>query len=123
MLSDQLPPPAGPYSPVARVGGIVMSAGQGGADSRGAMSTDIVIQIDRCLRNVVAAIVAGGATEDEIVKVTVYLTSVDHFATMNSVYATVFSAPFPARTTVYVTLPAGMVIEADAIAITQESHE
>jgi 2-iminobutanoate/2-iminopropanoate deaminase len=47
----------------------------------------------------------------------VFLTDTDDFEAMNEVYRTMFSEPYPARTTVYVGLPAGMKIEIDAIAV------
>ena len=40
-----------------------------------------------------------------------------HFAGMNEVYARYVSQPFPARTTVYVGLPEGMLVEIDALAV------
>lgn len=46
-----------------------------------------------------------------------YLTDTQYFAAMNEVYRSYFDEPFPARTTVYVTLPAGMLIEVDALAV------
>ncbi len=49
-------------------------------------------------------------------KLTVYLTRVEDFVAMNQVYATVFSEPYPARTTVYVGLPPGLLVEIDAVA-------
>ena len=57
--------------------------------------------------NVMAALAAGGADETDIAKVTVYLTDPDHFAAMNDVYRRRFSAPYPARTTVFVGLMPG----------------
>ncbi|CAM5726365.1 Reactive intermediate/imine deaminase OS=Streptomyces albaduncus OX=68172 GN=FHS32_001105 PE=3 SV=1 [Streptomyces griseoloalbus] len=52
----------------------------------------------------------------------VYLTDVDHFAEMNDIYNTYFeeqglTQPPAARTTVYVGLPAGLLIEIDALAV------
>ncbi|WP_308467239.1 RidA family protein [Rathayibacter soli] len=122
-VSSTLPRPAGPYSHSASVGGIVYSAGQGGADAAGTLSTDAGTQFTQCFENVLAALAAGGASETDIVKVTVYLTDLDNFTAMNTAYAAAFSDPYPARTTVYVTLPVGMLIEVDATAITQEPQQ
>ena len=115
--TDQAPSPAGPYSQSIRAGNIVVCAGQGGAVPSGEMAEDITAQTEQCLRNVLAALAASGAQEPDIVRVNVYLTDVTHFAAMNEVYARTFSQPYPARTTVYVTLPAGMLIEVDAMAV------
>lgn len=110
------PPPAGPYSQAVRAGSLVVCAGQGGHRLDGTIADDITAQTEQCLANVLAALAAGGATEADVVKVGVYLTDVGDFAAMNEVYARTFAAPYPVRTTVYVGLPAGMLIEVDAIA-------
>ena len=55
---------------------------------------------------------------DDVIKVNVYLTSMANFKGMNEVYATRFSAPFPARTTVAVfELPLGAAIEIEMVAV------
>lgn len=116
-MSDDLPRPAGPYSHAVRGDRSVYSSGQGGARPDGTMSTDVSEQCEQCFRNVLVALEAGGASETDVVKVTVYLTDTNDFAAMNAAYAAAFSDPYPARTTVYVTLPPGMAIEVDAVAV------
>ena len=49
----------------------------------------------------------------------VYLTEVVKFAELNAEYEKFFSAPYPARTTVYVTLPDGLLVEIDALAASE----
>lgn len=115
--TDQAPLPAGPYSQSVRAGGVVVCAGQGGAMPDGVMTDGITAQTEQCLANVLVALAASGAGEQDIVKVTVYLTDVAQFDAMNDAYARTFSAPYPVRTTVYLTLPAGMLIEVDAMAV------
>jgi 2-iminobutanoate/2-iminopropanoate deaminase len=115
--TDQAPPPAGPYSQSVRAGGVVVCAGQAGLTPDGVMLHGIAAQTEQCLANVLAALAASGATEQDVVKVTVYLTDVGHFDAMNEVYARTFTEPCPVRTTVYVTLPQGMLIEVDAMAV------
>ncbi|MFF6773640.1 RidA family protein [Streptomyces sp. NPDC012637] len=72
------------------------------------------------LANVKAILEEGGATWDDVMMIRVYLTDVDHFAEMNEIYNDYFAdlreAP-AARTTVYVGLPAGLLIEIDALAV------
>lgn len=121
-FSSSLPRPAGPYSHAAGSVGTVYSSGQGGANSHGELSADVATQFAQCFENVLAALVAGGACETDVVKVNVYLAALENFPAMNEAYAAAFTDPYPARTTVYVTLPAGMLIEVDAVAITQESN-
>ena len=58
---------------------------------------------------------------DDVVKCNVYLTTMDDFAEMNGVYATKFSAPFPARSTVAVAaLPLGARVEIELVAMRSE---
>ncbi|WP_197355832.1 RidA family protein, partial [Streptomyces clavuligerus] len=72
--------------------------------------------------NVKAILEEGGASWDDVMMMRVYLTDVDHFAEMNQIYNEYFeqqglTAPPSARTTVYVGLPAGLLIEIDALAV------
>ncbi|MFD0370359.1 RidA family protein [Streptomyces sp. NPDC059071] len=74
------------------------------------------------LANVKAILEEGGATWDDVMMIRVYLTDVDHFAEMNEIYNAYFDeqelkAPASARTTVYVGLPAGLLVEIDALAV------
>ncbi|CAM5264900.1 reactive intermediate/imine deaminase [Streptomyces spiroverticillatus] len=70
--------------------------------------------------NVKAILEEGGASWEDVMMMRVYLTDVDHFAEMNAIYNEYFAdlkeAP-SARTTVYVGLPAGLLIEIDALAV------
>jgi reactive intermediate/imine deaminase len=74
------------------------------------------------LANVKAILEEGGASWDDVMMMRVYLTDVAHFAEMNEIYNAYFGeqnlqAPAAARTTVYVGLPAGLLIEIDALAV------
>ena len=69
------------------------------------------------LENLQAVLAADGLTLDSVVSATVFLTDLTDFAKMNEVYATFFSAPFPARTTIQAgALPAGIAVEIECIA-------
>jgi 2-iminobutanoate/2-iminopropanoate deaminase len=114
------PPPAGPYSQAVRSGSLVLCAGQGGFALDGSIAAGIAEQTEQCLANVLAALAAAGAAETDVVRVGVFLTDVSQFAAMNEVYARVFSAPYPVRTTVYVGLPGEMLIEVDAVAVVSD---
>ena len=60
---------------------------------------------------------AAGLTEADVVKANVFLTDMANFAAMNAVYATKFSAPHPARSTIAVAgLPLGAQVEIELIA-------
>ncbi|MGZ8688455.1 MAG: Rid family hydrolase, partial [Gaiellaceae bacterium] len=78
---------------------------------------DLGTQAQRCFDNLAAVLAADGLTFDDVVKVNVYLTSMDDFAAMNAVYTRQFAEPFPARTTVAVAaLPLGARIEIELVA-------
>ena len=67
-------------------------------------------------RNLAAVAAAAGGSLDDVVKVTVFLTDLDNFATVNNVMENYFQQPFPARAAVGVaSLPKGVDVEADAI--------
>ncbi|MFF5129150.1 RidA family protein [Streptomyces syringium] len=72
------------------------------------------------LANVRSVLEAGGATWEDVMMLRVYLTDTAHFAEMNALYDDYFAdlkeAP-AARTTVYVGLPEGLLIEIDALAV------
>lgn len=75
-------------------------------------------QVLQVLRNVNAVITEAGGSMNSIVKATIFITQMDNFSIVNSVYTSFFQAPFPARAVVEVSaLPMGVDVEMDAIAI------
>lgn len=116
-VTGEAPEPAGPYSQSTRIGSMVQSAGQVGRTPDGTLLDGIEDQTRQALRNVLAALAASGAEEKDILSVRVYLTDTSHFAAMNEAYASMLSEPYPSRTTVYVGLPAGYLVEIDALAV------
>ncbi|WP_369225064.1 RidA family protein [Streptomyces sp. R39] len=74
------------------------------------------------LANVKAILEEGGASWDDVMMIRVYLTDPDQFAEMNETYDRYFgeqglTQALPARTTVYVGLPKGLLVEMDALAV------
>jgi 2-iminobutanoate/2-iminopropanoate deaminase len=120
--TSRAPAPIGPYSQSVRIGRLVHAAGQGADDpATGALAgADIESQTRQCLRNLEAVLAASGASLDDVVRVGVFLAHRSDFEGMNSVYRTVFADPPPARTTVYVGLPADLRVEIDALAVLPE---
>jgi 2-iminobutanoate/2-iminopropanoate deaminase len=116
-LTDQAPPPGGPYSQSVRIGGIVAAAGQVGSTPDGTVLDGVGPQTRQALANVAAVLEASGAGLDDVLTVRVFLTDVSQFDEMNAVYADVFDEPYPTRTTVYVGLPDGLLVEIDALAV------
>jgi reactive intermediate/imine deaminase len=73
-------------------------------------------QTRQTLENVKACVEAGGLTMADVVKVNAYLSSLDDFGGYNAVYKEYFDAPYPVRTSVQVGLPAGVLVEIEAVA-------
>ena len=117
------PPPAGPYSQSVRIGTIVAAAGQAGLTPDGTLLDGVGPQTAQALANIGAALEASGAALSDVVSVRVFLTDAAHFAEMNAAYAGAFTEPYPTRTTVYVGLPPGLLVEIDALAVTGDSGD
>lgn len=113
------PAPVASYSQAVRKGGVLQVAGQGPTDPATGRyrGTDVAEQTRQTLANVEAILRAAGAGFDDVLMMRVYLTKAEDFAAMNEVYSSFVGAPFPARTTVYVGLPEGMLVEIDALAV------
>jgi len=111
----------GPYSQGVRAGGLFYTSGQLPLTPSGELISDDVQRAARqAIENVRAILAAGGATMKDVVKVTVYLTDMAHFAAVNEVYAQYFSEPYPARTCIAVAgLPRGALLEIEAQAVVQ----
>ena len=121
IVSDQLPPAKGPYSPAIRANGFVFVSGQGPIDAATGevVRGDIRQQTHLVLENIRAILAAAGSSLEKVVKTTVYLSDIDNFAAMNAVYAEFFPSHPPARTTIEAAnLPLGIDVEIDVIALT-----
>jgi 2-iminobutanoate/2-iminopropanoate deaminase len=115
--TDGAPPPSGPFSQSVRIGSVVAAAGQVGSTPDGTRVDGVGPQTRQALANVAKVLEASGAAMDDVITMRVFLTDTSHFDEMNAVYAEAFDKPYPARTTVYVGLPAGLLVEIDALAI------
>lgn len=108
-----------PLSPGIRKGNILQVAGQIPADPTTGeiIGSTVAEQTAQSMRNVLAVLEAGGAGIDDVVMFRIYLTDTAHFAEMNAAYEPFLTEPYPARTTIYVGLPAGLLVEIDALAV------
>lgn len=112
-------PAAGPYSHAVESDGQFFLSGQTPVDpdTGKLVSDDIALQTKQCFQNLFDVLKACNLTADDVQKVNVYLTNMDGFAAMNTIYERQFSEPYPARTTVGVaSLPKGAKIEIEMIA-------
>jgi 2-iminobutanoate/2-iminopropanoate deaminase len=118
--TSEAPTPVAAFSQGVRKGSFLQVAGQVAFDADGKITADTVAEQTRqALRNVNAVLAAAGASMDDVIMLRVYLTDTAHFAEMNQAYGEFMSEPFPARTTVYVGLPAGLLVEIDALAVVE----
>jgi len=112
------PSAIGPYSQAVRHGETVFLSGQIALDP-GTMKVvpgGISEQAHRVFMNLRAVCEAAGGSLDGIVKLTIYMTNLGDFSTVNQIMAEYFSEPYPARATVEVSaLPLGVEVEMDAV--------
>lgn len=113
------PKPVANYSPGVRKGNILQVAGQVAIDPETGQVAGAAVgeQARQAFANVEAVLAAAGSSFEDVVMVRVYLTDAAHFAEFNEVYNQLVPAPYPARTTVYVGLPPGLLVELDALAV------
>jgi 2-iminobutanoate/2-iminopropanoate deaminase len=120
--THKAPAPVAAYSQACAIGPILSVAGQVGIDpTTGEIAKGGVgPQTEQTLRNLDAVLDAAGASREAVIRMDCYLTTTDHLATFNEVYASWFAAPAPpARTTVIVGLAPGLLVEVTALAVRQ----
>lgn len=119
IFTPDAPRPAGPYSQAVVHGGLVFVAGQVPLDpGTGKPCGDTIEeQSERTLLNLEAVLRASGSGLEQLLRVTVFLASMDDFPRFNRVYERILGEARPARTTVEAGgLPLGLKVEVDAIA-------
>lgn len=119
VATGDAPAAIGPYVQARVVDGFAYCSGQIGLDpaSGALVEGGVVAETRRALANLEAVLRAAGAGLASVVKTTVFLVDMAEFAAMNEVYAEVFAAPYPARSTVAVAaLPRGARVEIEAVA-------
>lgn len=122
--TDKAPAAIGPYSQAVKVGDMIYTSGQIPMTADGKLvDGDIKAQTRQILENLTQVLEAGGSSLSQIVKTTIYLTDMDDFIAVNTVYGEYFGGSYPARSTVAVkTLPKNVDIEIDAIAIAEKAY-
>ena len=116
--SDGAPSAVGPYSQAIKSGRLVFLSGQIALEPATMKLVEGTIE-DRArqvFENLSAVAGEAGGSLDQIVKLTIYLTDLENFASVNNVMAEFFQEPYPARATVGVaSLPLGADVEVEAI--------
>ena len=120
IATQSAPQAIGPYSQGIKAGNTVWISGQIPLDptSMTFVAGDIATQADQVFSNLAAIAEAAGGTLNNVVKVNISLTDLSDFAAVNTVMASHFEAPYPARACVQVAaLPKGADIEVEAILV------
>ena len=106
------------YSQAVRVGNTIWVSGQIPLDpkTKELVSGGIEAQVRQTFQNLAAIVTAAKATLDDVVKVTIFLTDLSHFALVNTIMAEHFKEPYPARAAIGVaSLPRGALVEVECI--------
>ena len=102
IATDQAPKAIGPYSQAILVDGTLYLAGQIALDPSSGKLVEggIEVQTRRVMQNLNAVLDAAGYRFDDVVQTQVFLSNLNHYKAMNSVYATYFEERPPARAVV-----------------------
>ncbi len=119
--SPDAPGAIGPYSPAIKsdAGSHLFVSGQMGIDPGTGefVSGGVADQTEQCLKNLLALVGKAGGSQASVVKVNIYLKSIEDFGAVNEVYARYFKEPYPARACFGgCELPKGALVEIEAIA-------
>lgn len=118
--TNQAPAAIGPYSQAVRAEGrFFFMSGQIPLKPDGTLvEGSIEEQTSQVMANMQGLLASAGLSFSNIVKTTIFLSSMDHFAKVNEVYGSMFVGDPPARSTVAVAgLPKNVDVEIEAIAV------
>jgi 2-iminobutanoate/2-iminopropanoate deaminase len=106
-----------PYSKAIKYDDLIFVSGQIGLNAEGQLLEGIEAQTKQALENLVKVLEAAKSDMSKVVKVNIYVTDVNDFETVNKIYATYFSKPYPARTFIQIAkIPKNALIEIEATA-------
>ncbi|MBD3635808.1 MAG: RidA family protein [Crocinitomicaceae bacterium] len=110
----------GPYSQAVKAGNMLFTSGQIAINPANGelVLTDITAETKQVMENLRAVLDKAGMNFTNVIKTSIFLSSMDDFATVNEEYASYFESDFPARETVQVAkLPKGVNVEISMIAV------
>ena len=115
------PDPVGPYNQAIKAGNFIYCSGQIAINpntNKIDFLGDIKGETTQVLNNLKAVLTASGASLEDVIKTTIFLTDLNNFQIVNKIYSEFFqSEPSPARACVEVSsLPKGVLIEIDCVA-------
>lgn len=119
IFTNDAPAPIGPYSQAVKIGSTLYCSGQIALDSAGNMHNEsIEAETRQVMQNISVLLKTADMDFRNIVKTTIFITNMDDFAKINTIYAENFTSDFPARETVQVSaLPKGANVEISVIAV------
>jgi 2-iminobutanoate/2-iminopropanoate deaminase len=119
IAGPDLPRALGPYSPGVRAGDFLYVAGQAGTDpaTGEAVGDTIAEQARQAMSNVEAVLRAGGSSPELVVNVTVLVADISTFGEVNEIFGETFPTDPPARMTMQVPLPHGLLISIGCVAL------
>ena len=122
VITASAPAPVGPYNQAVKAGGVLYCSGQIALDPATGLMVgdgDVEAETRQVLSNLKAVLKAGGSSQGQVLRTTVFLADLGDFARVNAIYAELFSdGVSPARACVEVAaLPKGARVEIDCIAL------
>ena len=117
--TDNAPAPIGPYSQAVKVGKTLYVSGQVAIHppTGNLILESIPAETKQVMENLKAVLTEAGASFDNVVMTTIFLSDMGSFAAVNEVYGSYFTGDYPARATVAVkTLPKNVNVEISVIA-------
>ncbi|HLV18235.1 MAG TPA: RidA family protein [Pseudomonas sp.] len=117
--TDKAPAAIGTYSQAIKAGDTVYLSGQIPLDPATMQLVEgFEAQAVRVFENLKAVAEAAGGTLNDIVKLNIYLTDLNNFATVNEVMSRYFQQPYPARAAIGInSLPRGSLVEMDGVMV------
>jgi len=122
ITTPHAPAAIGPYTQAIRCGDLIYTSGQIPLDPETGeiVGSDVQAQTHQVLHNLQAVLTSAGSSLHSVVKTTVFLSTMNDFQAMNTVYATYFGSPAPARSTVAVAeLPRKALVEIECVALAE----
>ena len=122
ITTTNAPAPIGPYSQAVKAGNFLFVSGQVAINpENGELNIgNIEDETHQVMRNLKAVLLEASLNFDHVVKSTIFLSDMGTFAQVNEIYGQYFTADFPARETVQVSvLPKNVNVEISVIAIVE----
>lgn len=120
IFTKDAPAPIGPYSQAVIAGGMVYLSGQIALhpETGNLVNDSLESETHQVMKNIKSLLTASGSDFSKVIKTSIFLKDMNHFAAVNAVYGSYFSGDFPARETIEVArLPKDVQVEISMIAL------